>query len=145
MSVLVEIQAAADEALRAHAVPEPGSSRFEQMVEDPDRLFTLEAVYEGYLMHYGTPRAFTRMDEDLRLLAGDALYALGLARLATRGDVEAVTELSDLISLTAQAHAEGRPRDAGVLWRASAEALSASGGPGVRSAAEASPKGGSAP
>ena len=47
----------------------------------------LEAVYEGYLMHYGTPRAFTGMDDDLRLLAGDALYALGLARLAADGDV----------------------------------------------------------
>ena len=30
-------------------------------------------------MHYGEPRAFTGMDDDLRLLAGDALYALGLA------------------------------------------------------------------
>ncbi len=66
----------------------------------------LEAVYEGYLMHYGTPRAFEGMDPDLRLLAGDALYALGLSRLAARGDLEAVAELSDLISLTARAHAE---------------------------------------
>ena len=59
----------------------------------------LEAVYEGYLMHYGEPRAFAGMDADLRLLAGDALYALGLARLAEAGDLEAVAELSDLISL----------------------------------------------
>ena len=70
----------------------------------------LEAVYEGYLMHYGEPRAFAGMDEDLRLLAGDALYALGLARLAEAGDLEAVAELSDLISRSAQAHAEGGPR-----------------------------------
>ncbi len=68
----------------------------------------LEAVYEGYLMHYGEPRAFAGMDDDLRLLAGDALYALGLARLAERGDLEAVAELADLISLCARAHAEGR-------------------------------------
>ena len=33
------------------------------------------------------------MEPDLRLLAGDALYALGLARLAERGDLDAVAEL----------------------------------------------------
>ena len=49
-----------------------------------DRAFVLEAVREGYLLHYGEPRAFEGMDPDLRLLAGDALYALGLARLAAR-------------------------------------------------------------
>jgi hypothetical protein len=135
VSVLADIQAAADPALAPHAVPDPAQPRFAQLVEDPDRLFTLEAVYEGYLMHYGTPRAFAGMDDDLRLLAGDALYALGLERLSARGDVEAVAELADLISLSAQAHAEGRPNDAERLWRASAEALSPSGGPGARAAA----------
>ena len=73
------------------------------------------------------------MDDDLRLLAGDALYALGLARLAEAGDLEAVAELSDLISLTAQAQAEGRPSGRG-LWDASAcggcsRAPGARGGP----------------
>jgi hypothetical protein len=135
VNVLAEIQAAADPALARHALAEPAQPRFAQLVEDPDRLFTLEAVYEGYLMHYGTPRAFAGMDEDLRLLGGDALYALGLERLASQGDVEAVAELSDLISLTAQAHAEGRPDDAERLWRATAEALSPEGGPGARAAA----------
>ena len=62
------------------------------------RGFVLEAVYEGYLLHYGESRAFAGMDADMRLLAGDALYALGLARLAESGDLEAVAELSDLIS-----------------------------------------------
>jgi hypothetical protein len=83
----------------------------------------LEAVYEGYLLHYGTSRAFTGMDEDLRLLAGDALYALGLSRLAAAGDLEAVADLADLISRSAQAHAEGRPDDAERLWAVSAAAL----------------------
>ena len=41
-------------------------------------------------------------DADLALLAGDYLYALGLERLAALGDLEAVRELSDLISLSAQ-------------------------------------------
>jgi hypothetical protein len=135
MNVLAEIQAAADPALAPHALADPAEPRFAQLVEDPNRLFTLEAVYEGYLMHYGSPRAFAGMDEDLRLLGGDALYALGLERLASNGDVEAVAELSDLISLTAQAQAEGRPDDAERLWRAAAEALSAEGGPGARAAA----------
>ena len=45
----------------------------------------LEAVYEAYLLHYGEPRAFVGMDADLRLLAGDALYAQGLERLAEPG------------------------------------------------------------
>ena len=42
----------------------------------------LEAVREAYELHYGTPRAFEELDDDLRLLGGDALYALGLSRLA---------------------------------------------------------------
>jgi hypothetical protein len=75
-------------------------------------------------MHYGQPRAFAGMDDDLRLLAGDALYALGLSRLAEGGDLEAVAALSDLISRTARAHAEGRPEEAELLWESSAEALS---------------------
>ncbi len=83
----------------------------------------LEAVYEGYLMHYGSPRLFSGMDSDLRLLAGDALYALGLSRLAETGDLEAVAELSELISRSAQAHAEGRGDEAEALWDASARKL----------------------
>jgi hypothetical protein len=132
MSVLIELVAAAGASLRPHAVVEPGPARFERVLDDRDRLFVLEAVYEGYLMHYGAPRAFSGMDEDLRLLAGDALYALGLSRLAERGDVDAVAELSDLISLAAQAQADGRPDLADELWEASARALSSEGGPGAR-------------
>jgi hypothetical protein len=132
MSVLEELVAAAGPSLRPHAVAEPGPGRFERVLDDRDRLFVLEAVYEGYLMHYGTPRAFSGMDDDLRLLAGDALYALGLSRLAQRGDVNAVAELSDLISLAAQAQADRRGELADELWEASARALSSEGGPGAR-------------
>ena len=42
--------------------PDPGPDRFAGLVADPDRLFVLEAVYEGYLLHYGEPRAFAGMD-----------------------------------------------------------------------------------
>ena len=134
MSALAELIAAASASLAVHAVAEPERGRFEDAIEDPNRRFVLETVYEGYLMHYGEPRAFRGMDEDLRLLAGDALYALGLSRLAERGDLVAVAELSDLISLSAQAQAEARPDLADKLWEASALALSSAGGAGARSA-----------
>jgi hypothetical protein len=117
MSVLAEVAAAADPALAPYALDDPGPGRFDDL--DGVRGFVLEAVYEGYLMHYGEPRAFAGMDDDLRLLAGDALYALGLAKLAEAGDLEAVAELSNLISGTAQAHAESRPEAAEALWAAS--------------------------
>lgn len=123
MSVLDEVVAAVDPALAEHALDDPGSDRFAAVVGDPDRLFTIEAVHEGYLLHYGQPRAFAGMDDDLRLLAGDALYALGLSRVADRGDVEAVAELSDLITAAARAHAEGDPDRAAALWPDSAQRL----------------------
>ena len=134
MSALAQVVGAIEPSLAEHAVSDPGADRFSTFVEDPDRLFVLEAVYEGYLMHYGTPRAFKGMDPDLRLLAGDALYALGLGRLAERGDVPAVSELADLISLTARAHAEGRPELADSLWLATARALSEEDAPGAQAA-----------
>ncbi|MEA2332710.1 MAG: hypothetical protein QOH58_2848 [Thermoleophilaceae bacterium] len=124
MSALARVMEALDPSLREHVAPDPGPDRFASVVADEDRLFVLEAVYEGYLLHYGEPRAFGRMDADLRLLAGDALYALGLSRLADMGDLDAVAELSDLISLTAQAQAEGRAQDAESAWLASARRLS---------------------
>jgi hypothetical protein len=123
VSLLAEVVAAADPALARHAVAEPGPGRFEGLDATPERRFVLEAVREGYLMHYGEPRAYAGMEEDLRLLAGDALYALGLSRLAEAGDLEAVAELSDLISGSAQAHAESRPEAAEALWVRSAERL----------------------
>jgi hypothetical protein len=121
VSGLAEIIGAADPALAPYAVPEPGPPRFGAV--PGTRGFVLEAVYEGYLMHYGEPRAFAGMDEDLRLLAGDALYALGLSRLAEAGDLAAVAALSDLISRSARAHAEGRPEEAEALWESSADTL----------------------
>ena len=81
----------------------------------------IETIREGYLLHYGEPRVVTGADSDLALLAGDYLYARGLERLASLGDLEAVRELSDLISLSAQLHAEdgASGEAAGALWLAS--------------------------
>ena len=121
MSRLAEIVAAADPALAPYAVSESGPERFADV--EGARGFVLEAVYEGYLLHYGAPRAFAGMDADMRLLAGDALDALGLARLADSGDLEAVAILSDLISSSAQAQAEGRAADAEALWESSSDRL----------------------
>jgi hypothetical protein len=88
-----------------------------------DVAFVVEAVREGYLLHYGAGRVLRDEDADLVLLAGDHLYALGLARLAALGDLEAVSELADVISLGAQAHAEGRPDLAEAAWEAGAAAV----------------------
>ena len=70
----------------------------------------LEMIREGSLLHYGEPRVVRPADPDLALLLGDQLYALGLTQLAALGDLEAVGELGDTISLLAQAQAAGDPR-----------------------------------
>jgi hypothetical protein len=84
----------------------------------------VEAIREGYLQHYGEGRVVRPNDPDLALLAGDRLYALGLERLAALGDLDAVAALADLISLSAQAHAEGDPGRADAIWTASTAAMS---------------------
>lgn len=81
------------------------------------------AVQEGYECHYGHPRALRIEDPDLALLAGDRLYALGLARLAAVGDLSSIAELADLISLSAQAHAGDEPELANAAWQAAAAAI----------------------
>lgn len=83
----------------------------------------VESVREGYLLHYGKPRLLAGHDDDLALLAGDYLYALGIERLAALGDADAVARLADLISRCAQLHAEGREEEVAVLWRETAEAI----------------------
>ena len=90
---------------------------------EADYALLVEAIYEGYLQHYGEGRVVRPDDPDLALLAGDRLYALGLARLAELGDLDAVTELADVISLVAQAHAEARPGAAAAVWEAGAAAV----------------------
>jgi hypothetical protein len=83
----------------------------------------IEAIYEGYLLHYGTPRVAFAEEADLGLLAGDRLYALGLAHLVALGDTEAVVELADTITLSALAQGADAPELADAVWTAGARAL----------------------
>jgi hypothetical protein len=83
----------------------------------------LEMILEGSLLHYGSPRVIRCADPDLALLLGDQLYALGLSRLAALGDLDAVTELADLISLLAQAQAGSNVPLAEAVWQAGAAAI----------------------
>lgn len=82
----------------------------------------LETIYEGYLVHYGRPRMFDPEDGDAALILGDYLYAQGLARIASLGDVDAVSDLAELISLCAQLRGDGRLGD-GPAWAATAVLL----------------------
>jgi hypothetical protein len=83
----------------------------------------VEAIYEGYLLHYGAPRVLREPDADLRVLAGDRLYAIGLARLVELGDTRAVAELADTISLSALAQGAGDRELADAVWAAGARAV----------------------
>lgn len=82
----------------------------------------VETIYEGYLVHYGRPRLFAPPDDDTALLLGDYLYAHGLVRVAETGDVAAVADLAELISLCSEGRADGRDGD-GPAWAATAACL----------------------
>jgi hypothetical protein len=88
-----------------------------------DYELVVEAIYEGYLLHYGTPRVVRVPEADLGLLAGDQLYAIGLARLVDLGDTAAVAELADMITLSALAQGAGELQLAAAVWTAGARAV----------------------
>ena len=83
----------------------------------------IEMIREGAALHYAEPVVLAPADPDLGLLLGDQLYALGLARLAELGDLQAVAELADVISLVAAAHAAGSAELADAVWAAGARAV----------------------
>src|ERR1700749_330142 len=76
-------------------------------------------IAEGARLHYGDHSE----DPDLDLLLGDQRDASGLSRLAVLGDLEATTELADVISLVAQAHAAGDATLAEAVWEAGKVAI----------------------
>jgi hypothetical protein len=115
--------AAAESSLWADALKPEGERELEPVFSplgEERFALGLETIYEGYLVHYGTPRLFAPADEDTALLLGDYLYAHGLVRIAA--DVDAVADLSELISLCSQLRAEGSDGD-GPLWAATAALL----------------------
>jgi hypothetical protein len=89
----------------------------------------VEAIREGYELHYGTPRVVATTDADLALLAGDRLYALGLAGLAAAGDLDAVRTMAEVIAAAAAAHAAGDPGAARRAWAAARPAAGAEESP----------------
>ncbi len=112
LQALAEQLRAEDTPISEHVVDLPPAG-----AEEPDEYaLVIEAVREGYLLHYGESRLLSGHDADLGLLAGDYLYALGLDRLAAMGDTGAVAVLAELISRCAQAHAEGRDGEVEALW-----------------------------
>ena len=121
----IAADAAAESPLWAEALL-PGAHQLRVRVFSllaPERhALGLETIYEGYLVHYGRSRLFSPRDSDTALLLGDYLYAHGLVRVASTGDVAAVADLAELISLCSQARAEERNGD-GPAWAATAASL----------------------
>ena len=120
--------ASGDGAVSGPADGQPGPAqlaasgpRAEGRREDYELL--VEAIYEGYLLHYRAPRVVRTPGEDLSVLAGDRLDALGLDRLVKLGDMHAVAELADGITLTALAQAAERHDLSQALWHAGARAV----------------------
>jgi hypothetical protein len=99
---------------------------FSALVPDPRFALGVETIYEGYLLHYGRARIFDPTDGDVAQLLGDALLAHGLVRIAGTGSLEAVCDLAELLSLCAQARADGLDGD-GAAWAATAALLACGG------------------
>jgi hypothetical protein len=121
--------AAAESPLWAVALKPDRERAFEPVfspLAPPELRLGVETIYEGYLVHFGRSRLFELADEETALLLGDYLYAHGLVRISETGNVVAVAELAELISLCSQARAEGRDGD-GAAWAATAARLGLGG------------------
>jgi hypothetical protein len=116
--LLEQVPAAAEPTLGALAAAGPRARA------DPGEYeLLIEAIYEGYLLHYGDSRLLSAGDADLALLAGDRLYTIGLERLVALGDLDAVLELADVIALCALMVGRGEHSSCDRLWRAGAHAV----------------------
>jgi hypothetical protein len=83
----------------------------------------VEAVREGFLCHHASSRVLALEDEDLALLVGDLLYAIGLRELAQAGDTGSVSILADLIRLVSERSEAGDRVGIESLWLAQTAAL----------------------
>jgi hypothetical protein len=116
-----------DTPIAPHVIDPAGLSQLGELAGGGEYALVVEAVREGYLLHYGEPRLLAGHDQDLGLLAGDYLYALGLDRLASLGDTRAVAVLSDLISDCARLQVEGETAPIENLWRKAAREIAPTG------------------
>ncbi len=123
LQTLAEQLRVEDTPISPHVVDPAATSVLGDLAGGGEYALVVEAVHEGYLLHYGESRLLAGHDSDLALLAGDYLYALGLERLATLGDERSVAILSDLIGRCAQLHADGDPASVPGLWRAAAREI----------------------
>ena len=108
-----------------HVIDPAEPPRLGELAGGGEYALVIEAVREGYLLHYEEPRLLAGHDSDLALLAGDYLYALGLDRLATLGDTAAIAILANLISTCARLQAEGDAARIPTLWQEAAEQIAA--------------------
>lgn len=112
-----------DTPIAPHVVDPAEPSQLGELAGGGEYALVVEAIREGYLLHYEQPRLLAGHDSDLALLAGDYLYALGLDRLAALEDTGAVAILSDLITTCARLQAEGDTDPIPNLWRDAARQI----------------------
>jgi len=123
LQALADQLRAEDTPISPHVIDPAEPSELGELAGGGEYAIVVEAVREGYLLHYEQPRLLAGHDSDLALLAGDYLYALGLDRLAALEDTRAVGILADLISECARLQAEGDPQQIPALWRSAAEQI----------------------
>jgi hypothetical protein len=111
---------AEDTPIAPHVIDPAERPQLGELAGGGEYALVIEAVREGYLLHYEEPRLLAGHDRDLALLAGDYLYALGLDRLAALENTRAVAVLSDLISECARLQAEEHTDSMPDLWRRAA-------------------------
>jgi hypothetical protein len=123
IATLIEDAARADHRARPRSPASVAAAGPRTRARSEEYELLVEAIYEGYLLHYGVPRVVSAEEADLGLLAGDRLYAIGLARLVALGDTAAVAELADTITLSALAQGAGEQALADAVWAAGARAV----------------------
>jgi hypothetical protein len=123
LQALAERLRAEDTPISPHVVDPAEAPRLGELAGGGEHGLVVEAVHEGYLLHFEQPRLLSGHDPDLALLAGDYLYALGLDRLAALEDTPAVAILSDLISTCARLQAEGDAGPIENLWSEAAKKI----------------------
>lgn len=116
LQALADQLRAEDTPIAPHVIDPAEPSQLGELAGGGEYALVVEAVREGYLLHYEEPRLLASHDQDLALLAGDYLYALGLDRLAVLEDTQAVAILSDLISTCARLQAGGEVGGIFDLW-----------------------------